>query len=325
MKAFTQISSACIALALLNVTLLTSSLSQAFNPDKPIKILVGFAPGGSSDIVARLLAQKMSSSFGQPLLVENRAGAGGAIATEAVAKSAPDGTTWVIVPSGHATQAVMRKSLPFHPVRDFTWVSSITTYPMLIGVRPDSPYKTLSDVINATKKGVKVTYSSAGVGTGHHLLGELINSEAQIEMTHIPFKGGTPALTEVLGGRVDLFIETMTFALPQVQNGLIRALAVSSAQPSSLLPQVPAAASTLLGVQFDSWLGIAIAPNTSSAIVDRINSELRKTLAQPEVQKKLAELGGQAAPSSPKQFQDRIESEIAKFNAIVDSRKIERE
>ena len=135
MKAFTQISSACIALTLLNVTLLTSSLSQAFNPDKPIKILVGFAPGGSSDIVARLLAQKMSNSFGQPLLVENRAGAGGAIATEAVAKSAPDGTTWVIVPSGHATQAVMRKSLPFHPVRDFTWVSSITTYPMLIGVR----------------------------------------------------------------------------------------------------------------------------------------------------------------------------------------------
>lgn len=304
------------------------SMSQTVSafPDKPIKFLVGFAPGGSSDIVARFIAPRLSSALGQPVVVENRAGAGGAIAAEAVAKSPPDGNTWLIVPSGHATQAVMRKSLPFHSVRDFTWVSTITTYPMLIGVRPDSPYKTFADVLRAARQGPgKVTYSSVGVGTGHHLLGEWLNAEGKVDMTHVPFRGGTLGLTEVMAGRVDLFIETMTLALPTVQSGQIRPIAVSSDQPFPLLPSVSTVASTLPAVQYESWLGIAIAPNTPAPIVQRINSELHKVLTQPEVQKKLADLGGQSVPSTPEQFRERVERDIAKFGAIVDSRKIERE
>ncbi|SFN99273.1 Tripartite-type tricarboxylate transporter, receptor component TctC [Variovorax sp. PDC80] len=295
-------------------------------PDKPIKFLVGFSAGGGADAVARLIATKMATVLGQPIVVDNRSGAGGAIAAEAVAKSTPDGSTWLLVPSGHATQAVLRKSLPFHPVRDFTWVSTITTYPMLIGVRPDSPYKTFADVLKAAKQGAgTVSYSSAGVGTGHHLLGEWLNAEGNVAMTHVPFKGGAPALNEIVAGRVDLYIETMTLALSKVQSGQIRALAVSSAQPFPLLPSVPTLSATLPAVQYESWLGISVAPNTPSVIVNRINAELRKVLAQSEVQQKLAELGGQAAGSTPEQFREQVERDITKFGAIVETRKIERE
>jgi tripartite-type tricarboxylate transporter receptor subunit TctC len=300
--------------------------ARAQTSDKPIKLLVGFAAGSGSDTVARFIAPKLAAALGQPVIVDNRAGAGGAIATDAVAKSAPDGSTWVLVPSGHATQAVMRKTLPFHPVKDFAWVSTITTYPMFIGVRPDSPYKTLPEVLAAARQGTgTVSFSSVGVGTAHQLLGEWLNAEGKVEMTHVPFKGGGLAVTEVMAGRVDLLIETMTLALPFVKSGQIRPLAVSSAQRFALLPAVPTIASTLPAVQYDSWLGVAVAPGTPPAIVNRLNAEIRKVLAQPEVRDRLAELGGQAAPSSPDQFRERVERDIARLAGLVESRKIERE
>ncbi|MGD9944491.1 MAG: Bug family tripartite tricarboxylate transporter substrate binding protein [Burkholderiaceae bacterium] len=295
-------------------------------PDRPIKFIVGFTPGGSSDIVARLVAPKLSAALGQPVVVENRVGAGGVIAAELVAKAPPDGLTWLIVPSGHATLAAMRKTLPFDAVRDFSWISTITTYPMVIGVKPDSPYKTFSELLSTARESVgRLSYSSLGVGTGHHLLGELLNAEAKAEMTHVPFKGSSAALIEVASGRVDLLLETMTFALPQVQSGRIRALAVTSAKPFPLLPNVPLAKETLPGVEYESWLGIAAAPNTPRPIVERLNAELRKVLAQADVQQKLVELGGQPTPSSPEEFRDRVQRDVAKFNSIVDGRKMERQ
>ncbi len=296
----------------------------AWRPDKPIRLLVGFAPGGSSDIVARLVAPKLGEILGQPVVVENRAGAGGALAAEAVAKAAPDGTTWLLAPSGHSTMAAMRKSLPFRAVADFAWVSTITTYPMVIAVPPNSPIRTMADVIEAARKR-PLSFSSVGVGTAHHLLGEWINAEQGIQMLHVPFKGGTAAATEVMAGRVDILIETMTASLPFVQQGQLRAVAVSSAAPVSVLPGVPSMSTTIPSLQYESWLGLVLPGATPAPLVSSLNTALRNTLSDPAIVKRLADLGGGAAPSSPEAFRARVEGEIARFNRVVESRKIERE
>ena len=295
-------------------------------PDRPLRFLVGFAPGGSGDIVARLTAQKMMASLGQPVVVENRVGAGGAIAADFVAKAPPDGYNWVLLPSGHATQGAMMKSLPYDPVKDFAWISTLTTYPMILAVSPGSQISTLAELIRLAKQSPgKLTYSSVGMGTGHHLLGEWLNAEAGMELTHVPFKGGTAAMTEVLAGRVDLMIETITLALPHVRSGKMRGLAVSSRRPLAALPAVPAASDTLPAIEYESWLGIAVAPGTPAEIVARLNAEVRKALALPDIQRQLADLGGGAAPSSPEEFRARVERDITRFRAIVDTRKIERQ
>lgn len=299
--------------------------SSAF-PDRPIRLLVGFAPGSGSDTIARLIAPRLGEGLGQPVVVENRIGAGGQIASEALAKALPDGYTLALFPSGHSTQAVMRKTLPFDPVTDFSWVSTITTYPMLIGVAPDSPYKSLADALQAAKNSAgKISYSSGGTGSGHHLIGEWLNSAGKVEMTHIPFKGGSLAATEVMAGRVDIMIETMTLALPMVRSGQIRALAVSSSQPLPTLPNVPTIGSLYPEIQYDSWLGIVGPAKLPSQVLQRLNQEIRKVLAQPDIERRLAELGGQASPSSPEAFRDRVVSDITKFRHIIAVRKIERE
>lgn len=296
----------------------------SWRPDKPIKLLVGFAPGGSSDTVARLVAPKLGELLGQPVLVENRAGAGGALAADAVAKSPGDGLTWLLAPSGHSTMAAMRKSLPFRPLADFAWTSTLTTYPMVIAVAPNSPIRSMADVIETARKR-PLSFSSVGVGTAHHLLGEWINSEQNIQMLHVPFKGGTAAATEVMAGRVDILIETMTAALPFVQSGQLRAVAVSTATPVAVLPGVQPVNSVIPSLQYESWLGVTLPGTTPPAIVNSLNAAIRTTLADPAIAKRLADLGGAAAPSTPEAFRARVESEIARFSRVVESRKIERE
>lgn len=295
-------------------------------PSRPVRLMNGFLPGGSSDIVARLMAQHLTERLGQPVVVETRAGAGGSIATEYVVKQPGDGYTWGLLVSGHATQAVMMRKLPYDPVNDLSMVSTITTYPMMIATRPEASYKTLSDVIARAKaEPGKVSYSSAGIGTGHHLLGEWINAEGGVDIVHVPFKGGTSVLTDVMTGRIDIMIETMTLALPYVKSGKLRALAVTSPAPLDYLPGVPLATQTLPGVVYESWLGIFTSPGTPAAIINRINSEMRVVLQRPDVKQRLAELGGQASPSSPDELRNRVISDISKWKRIVETRKIERQ
>ena len=302
------------------------ALAQTGNwrPDKPIRLLVGFAPGGSSDIVARLMAPKLGELLGQTVVVENRAGAGGALAADVVAKAPGDGLTWLLAPSGHSTMAAMRKSLPFRAVADFAWTSTLTTYPMVIAVAPNSPIRTMADVVETARKR-PLSFSSVGVGTAHHLLGEWINSEQNVQMLHVPFKGGTAAATEVMAGRVDVLIETMTAALPFVQSGQLRAVAVSSAGPVSVLPGVPTISTVIPTLQYESWLGVTLPGSTPAPVVASINAAILTALADPAIAKRLADLGGAAAPTSPEAFKARVESEVARFNRVVDSRKIERE
>lgn len=318
---------ALLARLLAAVPVLCSLTAQAQTPDawpaRPVRLLVGFAPGGSSDIVARLIAQHLSASLGQPFVVENRPGAGGLVAAEAVAKAAPDGYTLILLPSGHASQAAMLAKLPFHPVDDFAWVSTATVYPMFLAVADASPIRGLSDLVQRARSNPgKLSYSSVGIGTAHHLLGEWLNAEAGVELTHVPYKGGTAPLTDVLSGQVDVMIETATTALPHLKSGRLRALAVTSSAGKKLLPGVPAASETVPNMHYESWLGLAAPARTPRDLVLRLNREVTRVLAHPEVGQRLAELGGEATPSSPEEFRERVQSDIAKFRQIVTTRRI---
>jgi tripartite-type tricarboxylate transporter receptor subunit TctC len=301
-----------------------AALAQGY-PDRPVRIVVGFPPGGSSDTVARVVAQHLSPLLGQPVVVENKPGAGGVIGSDTVAKAAPDGHTLLLATAGHSTAAAMMQKLPFDAVKDFAWITTVTTYPFAIATAADSQIKSLSDLIAKAKAAPgKITYSSAGIGTSHHLLGEWLSSQAGIEMNHIPFKGGTSPLTEVLAGRVDVMIETMTLVLPHLKSGKLRGLAVTSPEPKDYLPDVPPASKTVPGLVFQSWLGIAAPAGTPAPVVQRLNADLRKALAEPEVQKRLAALGGGAAPVTPEQMREQVQAEIERWKKLVDSRGIRR-
>jgi tripartite-type tricarboxylate transporter receptor subunit TctC len=309
----------------------TLSLATGFGmaqsyPDRPVRLIVGFPPGGSSDTVARVVAEKLTTSLGQPVIVENRPGAGGVTASEYVARAPKDGYTLLLATAGHSTAAAMRKELPFDAVRDFTWISTITTYPFVIATAPSAPYSSLGDLVAAAKAAPgKITYSSAGIGTSHHLLGEWLNSEAGIDLVHVPFKGGTSPLVEVVSGRVDVMIETMTLTLPQIRGGKLKALAVTSPESVDFLPGVPPATQTVKGLEFQSWLGLAGPAGLPPQVLERLNRELRAALELPDVRKRLADLGGAAAPVAPEVMRAQVEREIARWSALVEARKIERQ
>jgi len=307
------------------LVLFALSASAQGYPERPVRIVVGFPPGGSSDTVARVVAQHLSPLLGQPVVVENKPGAGGVIGSDTVAKAAPDGHTLLLATAGHSTAAAMMQKLPFDAVNDFAWITTVTTYPFAIATAADSQIKSLSDLIAKAKAAPgNITYSSAGIGTSHHLLGEWLSSQAGIEMNHIPFKGGTSPLTEVLAGRVDVMVETMTVVLPHIKSGKLRGLAVTSPEPKDYLPDVPPASKTVPGLVFQSWLGIAAPAGTPAAIVDSLNRNLRKALAEPEVQKRLAALGGGAAPVTPDRMREQVQTEIERWKKLVDSRGIRR-
>ncbi len=295
-------------------------------PTKVIRIVNGFAAGGSSDIVARLIAQKLSESLKQQVIVETRTGAGGMIANEYVAKAAPDGYTLIVITGGYPAQSAMLKKLPYDPVRDFAMISPLTFYPFVVSVTPASPFKSIEELIAYAKANPgKLNYATAGIGTLHHLSTELFNVMAGIEMTHVPFKGGTTAVTELMASRVDVMFETMTLTVTQVQAGKLRPLAVTSAARVAALPGVPALAEVLPGYEVSSFLGLATTAGTPPAIVDRLNREVRLALDQPDIRKRLQDLGGEARASSPEEMRQYIEREIGKWKRVVDARKIEQQ
>jgi tripartite-type tricarboxylate transporter receptor subunit TctC len=292
-------------------------------PDRPIRILVGFAPGGSSDTVARLLAQRVPPLFGQPVIVENRVGAGGLVAAEAVARGPADGLTWLLIPSGHASQAAMLKKMPFDPLDGLGWVGTLTTYPMFVAVAPESPIRTLKDLVERARAAPgKLSFTSVGIGTAHHLIGEWIAAETGTDLVHVPYKGSAAAFADVAAGRVDVMIETATAALPFVRGGRLRAIAVTSEAGRALVPGVATAAETLPGLEYESWLGVAVAPATPAPIVERAARAIRTVLAQPETVQKLDELGGRASPSTPEAFRQRVAQDVARFRRIVATRGI---
>ena len=315
----------CAALAVLCALTLTSAYGQTY-PTRPIKLVNGFAAGGSSDIVARLIAQKLSASMGQEVIVETRTGAGGVVANDFVNKAAPDGYTLILVTGAYPVQPGMLKSLPYDPLGGFSFISTLTFYPFVFVTSPAGPQQRAEDFIKAAHANPgKLSFASAGIGTVHHLSAELFNAIANTDALHVPYRGGTGPITEVMAGRIDAMFETMTVALPQVKSGKLKALAVTSKERSSFLPEVPALAQSGPGCEVTSCLGLAAPPGTPRPIIDRLNAEVRKTLADAEIKKRFADLGGEARGGSPEEMRDYIEREITKWKKLIDVRKIEKQ
>jgi tripartite-type tricarboxylate transporter receptor subunit TctC len=312
-------------LSLFLVLLAGSVWAQSY-PDKPIRFYVGFPPGGSTDLISRVLGQKLSDRLRQPVIVEQKVGGTGLIANDAVAKSPPDGHTMVLLTGGHPGTAAVMKKLPYDPVRDFGMVSTVIEYPMVISVAPDSRFKSFSQLVeNAKAEPGRISFSSAGPGSLHHLLGEWLSIEAGTTMLHVPFKGAAPAFTELLGGRIDILIETATFSFPQIRGGRLRPLALSSAGRYPLMPEVQTVGEVLPGVEFSSWLGVAVAPGTPRPVIDLLNREFRAILGEEDIKQRFAGFGGVPAASTPEAMRERVEREIARWNRVVESRKIERQ
>jgi len=295
-------------------------------PAKPLKLVTPFPPGGSADVIARLIGQSLAAQLGQPVVIDNRPGAGGVVGNEYAAKQVPDGYTLLLITGAYPVQGAMLKSLPFDPLADIAMVSRLTTYPFVISVRPDSPFRTLGELIAYARANPgKLNYPSSGIGTVHHLSGELLNAMAGIEMVHVPFRGGASPLTEVLGGRVDLLLEAITLSIGQLHARKLRALAVTSASRWPALPEVPVVAQTVPGYEVNSFIGLGATGRTPEPIVARLNSEVRKALAQPQTHARFVELGGAPGASTPAEMRAFIEREIGKWRDVVSLRKIERQ
>jgi tripartite-type tricarboxylate transporter receptor subunit TctC len=311
--------------AVLVLGLLACGLAAAQDyPSKPIRLIVGFPPGGNVDVVGRIVAAKMSEGLGQQVVPENRTGAGSIIANELVAKSAPDGYTLLVVSGAFVTQAAITKKLPYDPLRDFTFISTVVTYPLVFSVRADSRFKSLDEFIGYVKgRPGKVNYPSPGMGTLYHLAGELFVSMAGIDMQHVPFRGGAEPLTEVLSGRMELLIDALTNSYPQIKAGKFRPLAVSSLSRSPALPAVPTVADSVPGYEASSFAGIGGPAGMPPAVVERLNREVRRALESPEVGQRFAEWGGTPSASSPEEMQRLVSAEIEKWKRVVAARKLE--
>jgi tripartite-type tricarboxylate transporter receptor subunit TctC len=293
-------------------------------PAKPIRLIVGFPPGGNVDVVGRIVAQKLGEGLSQQVLPENRTGAGSMIANEYVAKAAPDGYTLLIVSGAFVTQAATTKNLPYDPLRDFSFISTVVTYPLVFSVRADSRFHSLDEFIAYVKSNPgKVNYPSPGLGTLYHLAGELFVSMAGIDMQHVPFRGGSEPLTEVLSGRMELLIDALTNSYPQIQAGKFRPLAVSSLARSPSLPAVPTVADSVPGYEASSFTGIGGPAGMPPAVVERLNREVRRALASPDVGQRFAEWGGTPSASTPEEMQRLVSAEIEKWKKVVAARKLE--
>jgi tripartite-type tricarboxylate transporter receptor subunit TctC len=298
--------------------------AQLAYPTRPLRIVVGFPPGGNTDIIARAMAQKLTERVGQQVIVENRSGAGSMIGTDYVAKATPDGYTLLLVSGAVTTQAAVLKKLPFDPLRDFAWISNAVSYPFAVVVKPDAPMQNIGDLIAVAKKSSgKLNYASVGIGSVLHLAAELFNATANVEMTHIPYKGGAEPMLELMSGRIDLVFETLTSAFPHVQSGKIRALAVTSLERSQQMPNLPTVAQTLPGYEVTSFSGFAAPRGTPPDRIARLNREMRAALEQADIRKRFTDLGGTVTPTTPDEFGRHIAAEIAKWKKIATTKKIE--
>ncbi len=306
---------AAIALA----SLATLAQAQAW-PSKPIKWVVPFAPGGTTDILARTVGEKLALALGQPVIIENKPGAGGSVGAEYTAKAAPDGYTIMGgTISTHAINASLYKDLPYDPVKDFVAITLIARVPNMLVVNTAVPAKDVKELIALLKANPnKYSFASSGNGTSQHLSGELFKAMSGTEMQHIPYKGSPPALQDVMGGQVTMTFDNITTAWTLAKAGKLRALAVTTAKRSSIAPDVPTLAeSGLPGFEVGSWQGVFAPAGTPPAIVKRLNAEIVKALNLPEVREKLSGLGAEIVADSPEEFSALVKAEVAKWADVV--------
>jgi tripartite-type tricarboxylate transporter receptor subunit TctC len=289
-------------------------------PTRPLRIIIPTAPGGSPDLVARMLGNKLTERLGQPVVVESIVQGVGLVGNQTVSRSAPDGSTFAMLTGGFTTQAAVMRSLPYDPIQGFGFVTTVVAYPMFLLVAPNSPITSFADFVERAKREQgKMNYAIIGSGSVYHLLGKWIENQSGIELVGIPYRGSIAALTDMLGGRVSAMLDTATSAISRIKSGQVRALAVSSPERYALMPDVPTMNETVPGIKLMSWLGLATAPQTPRPIIDKLNAEVRRALDQPDVKKWLAETGVMAAPCTPEEFRQRVESEIALYSKIAEA------
>ena len=307
-----------IALAAL-CTVAAACAQGADYPSKIIKIVVPFTAGSATDIMARIVGERLSAGLGQPVVVENRPGAGGTLGAAQVAKSEPDGYTLLVVSTGHVVNPALYPGLTYDTVADFAAVSPLAALPSVLVVGAGSPIKSLSDLIAQAKaKPGFLNYASAGVGSATHVNAEKFRSVAGIQITHIPFKGTPETIVETSAGRVDFMFTPVLASIPSIRDNRMRAIAVSTAKRSSALPDVPTVAEAgLPGFVFDFWIGLLAPAKTPRAIVNKLNVEVAKILAQPEVRERMAKLGAESMPMKPEQFDAYIKEEFATLGAVM--------
>lgn len=288
-------------------------------PGKPVRLLVGYSAGGATDVIARLVAQKLSTQMGQQFIVENKPGANGNIAAELVARAVPDGLTLYVAAINNTINASLYNNLSFNFERDFAPVSLIATVPNILVVHPSVPAKNVKEFIEfAKKKPGEINFASSGSGSSIHMSGELFKMMTGVDMLHVPYKGSAPAVTDLLGGRVQAMFDNAPSALPNVQNGRLRALAITSAKRSEALPDLPTMIEAgLPGYEVNSWFALVAPANTPREIVARLNEEVNKALRNPDVRASLAKLGADPSGSTPEQLRTFISSETARWAKVV--------
>jgi tripartite-type tricarboxylate transporter receptor subunit TctC len=287
-------------------------------PTRPVRIVVGFAAGGAPDILARLFGQWLSDRLGQPFVIENRTGAGGNIATEAVVLAPADGHTLLLTSMGNAVNASLFERLNYNFLRDVAPVAGISREPLGMEVHPSFPAKTVSEFITYAKANPgKVNYGSAGVGSSLHMAGELFKLMAGVELMHVPYRGSPPALTDLLAGQIQLMFSPLPPSVEYVRSGRLRALAVTTAARSQALPDVPAVGDFLPGYEASAWYGIGSPKSTPSWIVDKLNAEINAGLADPKLKARLSELGSISFAGSPSDFGKHLAAETEKWGKVI--------
>jgi len=293
--------------------------AQSF-PAKPIRIIVPSAPGDGSDLMARAIGQKLTESWGQPVVVDNRPGAGGRIGSEVAAKAAPDGYTWIMANAGsHGINAAVYQNLPFDVEKDFAPITQIIRSPNVLIVSPSLNVNTVQEFIALLKANPgKYSYGSGGNGTSAHMSAELFKMMAGVDITHVPYKGATPALTDLIAGQIVMFLGNLPPAIPFIKNGQVKALGVTSLKRSPELPNVPTLDEAgLKGFETIAWFGLLAPAGTPKEIIDKVRSEVARIVAMPDIRERIAALGGEPVANRPEEFAAIIHDDVAKWKKVA--------
>jgi tripartite-type tricarboxylate transporter receptor subunit TctC len=287
-------------------------------PSRPVHLIVGYAPGGGTDIAARLIGQWLSERLGQPFVIDNRSGAGGNIGTEIAVRAPPDGYTLLLVSLANATNATLYDKLNYNFIRDIAPVAGIIRVPNVMEVNPAVPVKTVPEFIAYTKANPgKINMASAGNGSPPHVAGELFKMMAGVNMQHVPYRGGGAALADLLGGQVQVTFESTSSSIEYIRSGKLRALAVTTSTRSEALPDIPTLSDFVPGYEASSWYGIGAPKNTPPDILDKLNNEINAGLADPKIKARFADLGGMALSGSPTDFGKLIAEETEKWSKVI--------
>lgn len=314
------------ALALIAALLSGSFAAASDFPNRPIRFLHGFAPGGNADVISRVLAEEMGKTLRQSIIIESKTGAGGNLASDTVAKAAPDGYTIVLLTTGHVISPALYKSLNFDPIGDFEFVSTVTDFPFFVVVSSDSRFKSIEELVaEARARPGTLTAGTAGVGTGQHMSLELLASSLGTKFVHVPFRGDAGAATALLGKNVDFIIAPGTAIFPNIEAGNFRALATSGAQRWPSLPNVPALAESVVkGFEVMAWMGVATTKGTPKPVVERLNVAVLQAIKTAAVSDRLKSLGGYPRSSSPEEITTKVKSQIQHWKDVADKAGLEK-